>query len=122
MGQPTDGIDITLLSIRETLMEYFKGSCVQKVTSNSNVRLNIMQISEATPQRWWRSFESPCLLLLSEVPIATLGKNPDTITFHVDVVRRSPQLRQIRGRLDKFLSEYLPGVAIAERGGNVLYG
>lgn len=121
----TDNVAVTVMALREVLMEYFKGSCVQKMTKNSNVRL--YDINQSTrgmtrAERWRLSFKQPSILLLDNVPLATLGKEPDTVTIHSSVTDRSKQLREIEEGLQKFLRTYLPGVRVVKRKGSVFYG
>lgn len=118
-------LEATVMALRETLMEYFKGTCVEKMTRNSNV--NLYPISErqrglSRAERWRLSFKRPRILLLADVPLATVGQEPDTITIHTAVMGRSPQLKKVRKELEKFLKTYLPGVEIKEMEGSVFYG
>jgi hypothetical protein len=123
--EQADGVTVTVMALRELLMQYFKGSCVQEMTTNSNARLyelgqNQRGLSRA--ERWRLSLKRPSILLLDNVPILSVGQEPDTVTMHVTVLNRSPQLKQVRKSLEKFLATYLPGVNVEESKGSVFYG
>lgn len=121
----SDGVAITVVAIREKLMEYFKGSCVKSVTKDSNVRLMELNIGArglSRAERWRLGYKRPMLLFIDNVPLATLGQEPDIITFHSSVMGRSKQLKDVHTHLKEFLTTYLPGVTVDEREGSVFYG
>lgn len=103
----------TVIAIREQLMEYFKGTCIERFTTNGSVRLR----GDGSPQRYAyqrREFELalPSILWISDVPILSLNRNPESILFH-STLDRSPQFRAIKGEVNKFMHNYLAGVQVS---------
>lgn len=123
--QKTDSIGVTTIAIREVLMEYFKETCIQRMTKGGNVNLHELSTNRRglnREERWRMSFKRPCLLLLDEVPLATLGKDPDTLIIHSDVMNRSPQLKKVQTGMEKFMKTFLSEVKLRYRKGGVFYG
>lgn len=115
-AEQADPINITLIAIRELLMEYFKGDCIERVTDGGNVMIHFEQ-GHGRAGRWYASFKRPGYLMLSDVVLARLGQEPDTIEFQ-RVMARSPQLKAIHKGVNKFLKNYLPGVEVGYKKGD----
>lgn len=118
-------VEATIMSIREQLMIYFKGSCVQHMTSNTNIHVYLVEISMRGRPNYNRvQILNNCLsrLFIGTVPLMTLGKMPETVTLHTDILRRSPQFRAIQTEVEKFLGTYLPGVIVEHQKGAVVNG
>lgn len=116
-------IEVTTMAIRETLMEYFKGTCVERLTENSSVRLRNIPASERQYQYQRREYENkkPMTVMLGGLPIATVQKAPEQIKFHDKVLTRSPQLREVYRRLQHFMDKYLQGVEVKHNRKGVFY-
>jgi hypothetical protein len=112
-------LEINVMAIREMLMEYFKGTCVRRVTDNHNVTLqSIQKSSNYYFERRENEIKNPVLLYVSNVPILTLSKEPETLTLHLGTLERSKELREVRIELEKFMHDYLRGVRIEVNNAN----
>lgn len=123
--QVTNGIAFTTMAIREELMQYFKGDCVQRLTYASNVRVMGIEVSMKGLPNYERvaiKNARRALLRVGDAPILELSYNPAVVVFNTGVLRRSPQLKDIEAALRKFFAEYLPGVEVKDNNGAVLYG
>lgn len=119
-----DGIEVqtTVMAIREELMNYFKGTCVERVTTDRNIRTVGLGATRGYYYlRRQTENESPRLLLIGDVPIATLRLSPDRVTFHRGSLSRSKQLREVYALLEEFMHDYLAGVGKEYNDANVFY-
>lgn len=117
-------LEATVMALREELMSYFKGSCVSRVTAKRNVQRVSLGDFRPRVYRYQRELlakQEPCILLLGGAPLCSLQHAPEVITFHARVFNRSPQLRQVRRELEKFLNSYLGGVKKEENHANVIF-
>jgi hypothetical protein len=117
MGKADDkelAIQTTTMAIRETLMEYFKGGCVERVTINSKVKLNAIRANDIRFRYQRREYENqqPKQLFLNATPLAVVQKAPDQIEFNRRVFDRSPELRAVHKELLRFTKQYLPMVEV----------
>lgn len=118
------GVEATTMAIREELMRYFKGSCVERVVENNALRLiNLADFRERSYQYQRRQLETqqPMLMQLGNVPLMTLQHAPEKVTFHCLTFERSPQLREIKKEVEKFLDKYLMGIEKEESHASVIY-
>lgn len=118
------GVQLTTMAIRERLMEYFKGTCVEQFTENSNIRIRSrIRDGSASYQYLRREQENrqPSVLLLGELPILTLQKAPEQAVFNTRLLTRSPQLREINKELKDFMQKYLSGVEVKHSRKGVIY-
>lgn len=122
--QPTwtvnDGIQATAMAIRETLMDYYKGTCVERMTE-SRVCLQSYHDFERTSsrgrsyyfQRRERDLERKMMLTLGSVPLYVLSDNPQTLLAYLPILYRSPQLKAVHEVVSGFMADYLSGVTMA---------
>lgn len=105
-------IETTVMAIREEVMRYFKGGCVQRLIVNTNVKLKSHHSHNTTYQYQRQSIEDkrPMLLLIGNTPILSLEQAPDKIIFHKGVMSRSKQLQEVMKQLEKFTKDFLSGV------------
>lgn len=119
------GLEATIMGIREFVMEYFKGDCVQRVVyANNLTAVSLAEYVENPRQSYLRrklAEQRQILLLLGGVPILTLKHRPDTVVLHMAVLERSKQFRDIHKQLDKFLSKFLAGVRKEENHAHIIY-
>jgi hypothetical protein len=112
MGSITDTTKLMALAIRETLMEYYKGTCIQRLTSTSSVDLVPMEQASSGDHYYLRreaTLRSKKLLFYDGIPIATLCKNPMTIKFESTAIATN-ELAEVKELLIEFLRTYLTGV------------
>lgn len=113
MPESVDGYVLTMLAIREYLMNYFKESCIESVVSSTNVRLHDAPVNHQYQyQRELRNINNPSFLKIDNVPIALLSKTPDVITLHEHVLERSRALRRVREGILSVMKDYLKGVKV----------
>lgn len=111
VGSLDVGIQTTVMAIREELMDYFKGTCIQRVTENSGVRLSRVE-EHLTYTYLRRDAENTrtARIYLKDVPILTVKSSPDKVIFHNFLLHRSPQLRKVKGGIEEFMNKFLMGV------------
>lgn len=106
-------IEGTAMAIREIVMEYFKGDCIQKLVDNPYLEVKTVNPPQRGTyyfERRQRENEQSKMVLLAGSPLFTMKKLPDKVTFHEVVMMRSPQMRELSRLLVDFLDEYLPAV------------
>ncbi len=117
------GIEVTVVALREKIMGYFKGTCVESFVDSSYITM--FDTSQATRGYYADRREAlnqrKTIVLLSGVPLFTLQHYPEKVTFHTLVLRRSPELSQVEKELKKFFKEYLAGVEIEDNKRGVNY-
>lgn len=113
------GIEHKAMMIREYMMSYFKGDCVQNLVPHDGS----IVFSDLEPEfnmRYWynrRTYtnEAPMKIMLRNqgdyVRLYTLRHAPDRIieASHLD---RSPQLRTIKKAIAEFVNEYIMNVKL----------
>jgi hypothetical protein len=116
-----EDIKATAMALRETIMEYFKGSCVERLVTSNNIRVTSIENGRAEFQYQRRHIEEQNrkLVSLSGVPLFSMHKMPDTLTFYEDTFKRSPQLRAVNAELSVFMDKYLIGVEIKTEKGRI---
>lgn len=115
----TIGIETTMMAIREYVMGYYKGTCIEKVTGDNNISLRSPYMLEREPHAYQRQITKQKdiqYLQIADVLIATLQRMPLILTLHNTALHRSPELREIRLATLKFMHRYLRGVRIIEKG------
>lgn len=111
--KPENGVDLdaSVMAIRELLMEYYKGACIQRLMENNNIHLrNVSFQARFNYERREHRNKKPQQIVIGNVPIAQLEHEPDSIVFYSKVLNRSPQMRYVYKELKKFMSTYLPAV------------
>lgn len=103
-------LQATIMAIREELMRYFKGTCIERLTTGSNiVRQSAMPRGRYQYQRQQAEMEYLTNILIGSVHILTLKYLPDTVIIR-SCMSRSPELRKVKNGIEQFLDEYLAGV------------
>lgn len=104
-------VKLTVMAIREEIMQYFKGGCVEKLTQNTNVRLRRVHSDvNYNYERLEMDIHRPSRIWIGQVPIMSVESAPDKMTFHKVTLSRSKQFRRIMQELEEFASKYLQGV------------
>lgn len=108
------GIEATTMAIREELMRYFKGSCIDRLTVDRAVRLYPLgdMHQRYQYQRRERDLHDVRAVYIGQTKIAQVSKQPDKIKLDAPVLMRSPQFREIRKGIERFLKDYLRGVQV----------
>jgi hypothetical protein len=115
-------IQTTVMAIREEIMQYFKGSCIEKLTENTNVRLVFKdQRSNYFYERRDAENRQPALIFIGGVPVLGVQHAPDKITFYTGTLKRSKQLAQVMVELEKFTKDYLGAIERSYHANTVTY-
>lgn len=117
-------IQTTVMALREQLMEYFKGTCIERFTENTNIRfINASTRGRANFSYLRREAENqrPMIVMLGGLPIMTVQRAPEVAVFHATLLTRSPQLRQVYQELKVFMDKYLGGVETKHSRKGVIY-
>lgn len=113
-----DEVDIAIMAVREELMEYFKGDCVERFTERGAVRIRGKQYYDPIRAYWYerreRELASAGTLEINGTKIAEVSKEPAQLLFVTQTMKRSPQLRSLRKNIEKFMRDYLPVVEIGD--------
>jgi hypothetical protein len=121
MARSDIAIESTIMAIREVLMEYFKGTCVQRMTDSQVFLAVPSTYAEYQYQRIELQNKQPRNLMLSGFSLLEVSKLPDTVTLNVKVFDRSPQLREVYAGVKEFLDKYLVGVEVVFNERGVIY-
>lgn len=105
----------TVMAIRERVVEYYKGSCVDRLTDR---RIDLVGESRGTlginPRQFerllWQQEDSK-LLLLDSVNLLTLRRQPDTLILGLNL-ERSKEMRGVKVGIKNFMGKYLPNVKV----------
>lgn len=113
------GIDnstrLTIMAIREILMQYFKGTCVEIMTSSANVQLIRDWSNQGTSHQYERlanEANNKCVLRCGGVKLFTLSSTPKKIVFY-SCLDRSPQLREVKKEIAEFMHDFLGAVDVS---------
>ena len=107
-----EDITATVMNIREALMGYYKGTCVEKLTLSGNIRLvRDYQIrgSQHLYERRELELADKNILLIGNLRVFTLTHNPNKLVFY-SALDRSPQLMEVKKGIEAFVDEFLMGV------------
>lgn len=111
----SDSVVPTVMALREELMAYYKGDCVQKLVHDGNIqRISLYNLHrrEYQYQRREEANQDEQIVLVGKLPVFTMHRIPDTLVLHDLVLKRSPQFREIGKALEKFMATYLQGVVV----------
>ena len=113
-------IETTVMAIREVLMTYFKGSCVESVTNRGDICLNEMVVPRNyNYQRDLAQLMDYRRLYIKGVAIMEVHKNENTVIYYDSILKRSPELRKVRKLLTKFIRTYLVSVKLEVKYGTI---
>jgi hypothetical protein len=116
------GVEATTMAIRELLMEYFKGTCVDRMTANNNIRLVSVSTTRAYQyQRRQAEYQQPKAVTIGGIPIMNVQKSPEKVVFNTRLLNRSPQLSEVYKNLKVFMDNYLGGVEVKHNRKGVIY-
>lgn len=109
------GIQLITMGIREEMMTYFKGTCVDRLAGNSNVFLQPhTQGGRYFFQRREQEIEYPCIIRYGNIRFGMVRRQPDTAAFYPGVMTRSPEFMRIYEGVQDFFHKYLQGVQLTE--------
>jgi hypothetical protein len=116
------GVEATTMAIRELLMFYFKGTCVENLTDKGNLyMIAIPARADYNYQRREYKNQNPQMLVINEIPLLSVQKAPEKIVFNQRVFNRSPQLSEVYKGLKDFTDKYLAGVEVSHSRKGVFY-
>lgn len=120
MAEPTKldvemGIDLTTMAIRENLMQYFKGSCIDSVIAQTNV--GMASVNHITHRYQYQREEfrrlNPQAIYIGQEMFMRLER-PAKAILYMNQFNRSPELTEVGNRLKTFFNDYLIGVEVTE--------
>lgn len=117
-------IESTAMAIRENLMDYFKGTCVQRFTTCNvelvGVGLHIDHEGRAfNYEREQHSLRRPMHVLIGGEPVMQVSLYPSKVTFYTARTKPSSQLSKVVEKVSQFLDDYLPTVEKGEQDGPI---
>lgn len=118
------GVKATTMAIREQLMNYFKGTCVETLTEGSPVYVTSARANSRENFRYLRlqdEQQNPCYVMLGDLPIMTIQKVPDRVVMSKALLTRSPQLREVYAEITDFLEKYLIGIEVEHDERGIVY-
>jgi hypothetical protein len=110
-----------VLTIRELLLDYYKGKVTQPLAERNNIRVVYEQRTYPTgrPNRYERerfANRKEGQLYVGDQPIMSLSKNDVAeVKIYDDILLRSPQLTAIKIEVDRFLNTYLQSIPVKRR-------
>lgn len=115
------------MALRETFMNYFKGTCVDQVTRSWECDINInsyeMPLTNRRATRIQReafSRRKSAYLVYKYSVLGAVSLNPSEMTFFPGMMTRSPEMKEVYEDIKKFFKTYLPGVELKEDTNNSL--
>lgn len=111
------------MALRETIMDYYKGTCVQgfSLLSNYNIRVDRIPLENDGTRRNFNyeredwAQRNPLTVQFSGSKIFELWKDEHEVIFHPAVLRRSEALSIAYDQLVDFFNKYLPSVTMIEK-------
>jgi len=107
-----DGIQSTVMAIRESVMEYYKGTCIERLTDTNISRRGVHHNYHHLFERDNYALVDEQILRIGDTPIMNLKKNPDLTTLFGATLDRSKSFRAIRAGVETFFTKHLPNVAL----------
>lgn len=110
MATIQDGVEATVMAIRENLMDYFKGNTERFSVSN----LSLERVRSSYNHHFERDHAemiNECVLKLDSIPILNVKHEPETLTFYA-TIDRSRSFRAVKEGVERFMQKFLPGIAI----------
>lgn len=118
-----DGVRGFSMALREAIMDYYKGTCVQGFSSLSQYSVGYTRIplpNDGTRRNFNYEREehqrrNPLMYHLDGTIMFELWRDPHTATFHPSIMRRSEELSVAYDQLREFFDKFLPSVTIIEK-------
>jgi hypothetical protein len=108
-------LEATVMAVREQLMKYYKGTCVESVTRNNNVGMG--SVVDYMSNRGRHLYErealqhrNPKFIRIGSYPILSVEHIPDSLTYHLRVLEMSEGLKTVHSEVQDFMRKYLPSV------------
>lgn len=122
MGKITDkqkeDVEFTVMAIRERVMEYYKGTCVNRMDNPHNIGL---RIEDSAPARY--NYQRQAIrqqdgqkMYIGNVWVASLQKSPHMMVLRNNKLQRSPQLEAVKAGVMDFMGRYLRAVEVKQQG------
>lgn len=113
-------IETTVMALRERIVSYFNGSCVDMMVEAHNIAIHPMNAQNRYQyQRELIDVRNPSILWVGNAPIMEMWKNGNKVVYYDLVLKRSPELRIVRSKLTKFFREYLKDVKVEVKHGTI---
>src|SRR5882672_2122086 len=110
------GIKCTVMGIRESLMQYFKGTNIQSVVQGNINRIGAPNVPSNRRLRNYELHEAELKqrqkLMMEHVTLAIVERNPNTIQLYGKTLKRNDDMKAVFAGLQEFLEKHLRGVHI----------
>ena len=118
-----DGVRGFSMVLRESIMDYYKGSCIQSFGSLSQYHVGRHPIPLQNDgsrrsfnyERQEHERRNPIAYYINDQKMFELWKDEHQAVFHPSVMRRSPYLSASYDQLHEFFNKFLAGVTIIEK-------
>lgn len=106
-------VQTTVMAVREELMSYFKGGCVQKLIKGANVHTMPTRTNVGYDfQRRGVENARPSVIVANDIVIITMRYRPEKITFHQAGIDKNKLSREVGKRVEEFVKEYLGAIEV----------
>jgi len=118
-----DGVRGFSMALREAIMDYYKGTCIQSFGSLSQYYVGCSRIPLQNDgsrrnfnyERDEHQRRNPIIYRLDNAPMFELWKYDHEVIFDPIVMRRSEELSMAYDQILSFFNKFLPSVTIVER-------
>lgn len=122
-SQIDEGVRGFSMAIREAVMEYYKGTCIQGFNRLSNYNVGTSRIpleNDGTRRNFNYEREdhqrrNPIAYYLDNAKMFELWRDGHEVIFQPSVMRRSPEMSAAYDQIRAFFDKYLASVTIIER-------
>lgn len=111
-------LETTTMAIREHLMTYFKGTCVDRMIRQSNISTrSVSDYRLARPQfifqRRENEIRGESFLFIDDTILMRLSHEPEMILMYDKVFARSTEFAKVKLNIENFMAKFLPPVKVA---------
>lgn len=118
-----DGVRGFSMVLREAIMDYYKGTCIQSFGSLSryDIRRNGVPLQNDGTRRNFNyereehNRRNPVAYYLGDSKMFELWRDDHEVVFHPSVMRRSEYISVAYDQLKEFFTKFLPSVTIIEK-------
>ena len=107
-----DGIQSTVMAIRENIMEYYKGTCIERLTSSNISRREVSHNYNYHYERDNYHLMDEQQLMIGSIPILNLKKHPEITILYGETLGRSKSFRAVNEGIEYFFAKHLDYVEL----------
>lgn len=106
------GIQATVMGIRECLMDYFAGGCVDRMTSGNIMTRPIEMPANRRYLRNRMTLDRYTVVFIQDVPVLVMLSNPDRVILQAKVFDRSREFQRVGRGVERAIRKYLKDVTV----------